>query len=394
MLAEENDDSKIHFIHLMIHFIHLMIHLKKQPYLWDWTGNLCGSGGGALCPGPTLGGRGGTFLNLLGEIAGVVGDVLPSPFLPRWIGNVWGRVWEPHTDGGWTCACVGILMEVWDTGCVSCLGERGAWASCDGPKEDVKRCGGQLGLLRGGTGGKVGSDGDTEGLGGVSSGALQRNLVLSFGTGLPLSASTPPSLSSSFPSVFNPCFSLRTDFFSSFPTSSFLLDTCLSRGTGFSLSFGVGLHVSPSSLWLSGRPLCSCWAGASLSVFNNLQLPVSDVRSPSAFSVSPSHCATTGSRLLYVLFRLARMRLWWPGRVMPICSSWPAARLWHSCTVFSPAVWNASEYCSRRSPHSQSPTVTQDSDWAMADAAEVRAVGPASEEDEKLQLTLTWSNRT
>lgn len=81
---------------------------------------------------------------------------------------------------------------------LACLGEGGVRAGGVGLRGEVKRCGGQLGVLRGGTGGKAVSEfGEISTTGGESGGALERYLVLSLGTGLslPPSPSSLPSLS-------------------------------------------------------------------------------------------------------------------------------------------------------------------------------------------------------
>lgn len=90
-------------------------------------------------------------------------------------GNVCGRVGKVRVLGGWTEACVGLLVgaELWDTALLctagegrSSLGEAGVHAGDEGLEGDVKGCGGQLGVLRGGTGGKdVSKVGETGGLG-------------------------------------------------------------------------------------------------------------------------------------------------------------------------------------------------------------------------------------
>ena len=66
---------------------------------------------------------------------------------------------------------VGVLLgvEFWDTdllctgealtACLSSLGEARVRAGGEGLRGEVKRCGGQLGVLRGGTGGKEVSEG-------------------------------------------------------------------------------------------------------------------------------------------------------------------------------------------------------------------------------------------
>ena len=68
--------------------------------------------------------------------------------------------------GVWVGVLVGV--EFWDaclldkagalTTCVSSLGETAFRAGGEGLRGVVKRCGGQLGVLRGGTGGKEGSE--------------------------------------------------------------------------------------------------------------------------------------------------------------------------------------------------------------------------------------------
>lgn len=158
------------------------------------------------------------------------------------------------------------------TACLSGLGETGVRAGGEGFRGEVKRCGGQLGVLRGGTGGKEVSEvGGTSGMVSLSIG--ERNLVLSLGTGLPLSS----SLSSSFPPLGAVCLCPGTGFFSSpSPLSSFILGTCLPLGTGFSLSLGVGLDVSPSLFSLSLMTgFSSTGIGTGFSIGNPLACPVS-----------------------------------------------------------------------------------------------------------------------
>lgn len=162
--------------------------------------------------------------------------------------------------------------------CLSNLGETGVPAGGEGLRGEVKRCGGQLGVLLGGTGGKEVSGGEEpRGLGSESTGALQRNLVLSLGTGLSLSPSIPPSPSSSFPPRGAVCLCPGIGFFSPpSPLSSFILGTCLSLGTGFSLSLGVGLTVSPSLFSRSlSTGFSSTGIGTGLSLCNTLACPVS-----------------------------------------------------------------------------------------------------------------------
>lgn len=185
---------------------------------------------------------------------------------------------------------MGVLVgvELWETdllctagalmACLSGLGEARLRARGEGLRGEVKRCGGQLGVLRGGTGGKEASEvGETRGLGRQSTGAPGRNLVLSLGTGFSLSPFIPPSLSSSFPPLDAICLCPATGFFSPpSPLSSLILDTCLSLGTGFSLSLGVGLHVSPSLFSVSLRAgFSSTGIGTGLSLCNTLACPVS-----------------------------------------------------------------------------------------------------------------------
>lgn len=146
-------------------------------------------------------------------------------------------------DADLTCTAGGL------TKCLSDFGEPEVRAGGEGHKAEVKRCGGQLGVLRGGTGGKKLSEtGDTEGL--TLAGALERILVLSLGTGLAF-PSTPSFFSSSFPSPGVVCLRSGTGIVS--PSSVFLgvLKICLSLGTGLLLSLGVGLLVSPSLFSLS-----------------------------------------------------------------------------------------------------------------------------------------------
>lgn len=179
-------------------------------------------------------------------------------------------------------------VELWDTDLLcaagaltaylSSFGEAGFRAGGEGLRGEVKHCGGQLGVLRGGTGGKEVSEAEeTRGLGSYSTGALKRNLVLSLGTGLSLSPSVPPSLSSSFPPLGAVCLCPGTGFFSP-PSSlsSLILGTCLSLGTGFSLSLGVGLDVSPSLFSLFLRTgFSSNGIGTGLSLCNTLTCPAS-----------------------------------------------------------------------------------------------------------------------
>lgn len=181
--------------------------------------------------------------------------------------------------GVWVGVQVGV--EFWDTDPLftagvltkipSSLGEEWARAGDGGFGGDVKRCGGQLGVLRGGTGGKEVSEvGETRRLECESTGVLWRNLVLSLGTGFSLSPSIPPFLSSSFPPPGIVCLCPGTGFFSP-PLSSFTLDTCLSLGTGFSLSLGVGLDVAPLLFSLSLRTgFSSAGIGTCLSLCNTL----------------------------------------------------------------------------------------------------------------------------
>lgn len=93
--------------------------------------------------------------------------------------SVCGRVWEEGELRGWRDACVGVWVgvpvgvEPWDTdllctagACLSSSGEAGVRGGGEGLKGEVKRCGGQLGVHRGGTGGKEMSKvGETRGLG-------------------------------------------------------------------------------------------------------------------------------------------------------------------------------------------------------------------------------------
>lgn len=164
------------------------------------------------------------------------------------------------------------------TACLSSLGgEAGIRGGGEGLRGEVKRCGGQLGVLRGGTGGKeVSKDGETGGAGGLSTGALVRNFVLSLGTGLSLSPSIPPSLSSSFPPIAAVCLCPGIGLFSPpSPLSSFTLDT-LSLGTGFSRSLGIGVDDAPSNFCLSLRAgLSSNGMGTGLSLYKALACPVS-----------------------------------------------------------------------------------------------------------------------
>lgn len=80
---------------------------------------------------------------------------------------------------GWRGACVGVWVgvlvgvEPWDTDVLctarvltACLSGLQVSAGGEGLRGEVKRCGGQLGVLRGGTGGKEVSEvGETRGLG-------------------------------------------------------------------------------------------------------------------------------------------------------------------------------------------------------------------------------------
>lgn len=163
------------------------------------------------------------------EILGEVGGPLAEANL-----LVTGDAGLQYTAGALS-ACVSVVRES---------------AGGEGHPEVVKRCGGQLGVLRGGTGGKEESDtGETE-LERLSTAALERNLVLSFGTGFTLSPSTPPFPSSSLPPLCVVCVWTITGFFSPAPPPSpGTLDSCLCLGTGFSLVFTD--EVSPSFLSLS-----------------------------------------------------------------------------------------------------------------------------------------------
>lgn len=360
-----------------------LISIKTQSYLWavgNWTGIRCGNGGASLNNTPTFGGRGGAFRSM-GETRGKVGEgFLPSslPFCRAGgrTGNVCGRVWKVGVWRGWSEACVavweGVLVgvELWDTDLLCTAGERlgeaGVQAGDEGLEGDVKGCGGQLGVLRGGTGGKdVSKVGETRGLGWQSAEAGGRNLVLALGTGLPLSLLILPFLSPSSPSWAFSGLGPGTSCFSP-PAllSSLILVPCLSLGTGFSLCGGGGFDVASSLFarsFKTGFP--STGTGTGLCVSNTLACPAST----DPWSLSDSTGSECGSLLACVLLRLARMRLRWPGRVMPICSSWSAVRLRHCCNVSSPALWKASEYCSSRRTHNQSDTVTQDSHWDMTE---------------------------
>lgn len=334
----------------------------------DCAGKRCGIGGAALGPPPAFGGRGGAFLSSLREAVEETGDIfLPSSlttcWTDGWMANVFGRVcaevWVPAGTKVWGSLCTGeALMSR-----LSSLGEPSVRAGGEGLKAEVKGCGGQLGVLRGGTGGKEGSEGgETWGAGGQSTGVVERNFVLSLGTGLSLSSSTPPSACSSFLCLGAACLLSGTGFFS-LPSSSFILDTCLSLGTGFSLSLGAGLGASPSLVSRCIRTGFSCTGtGTGLSLSSAWACPV---------SCAWWACASDSvSRLPWLLLRLAKMRLWWPGRVMPMASSWSGVRLRHCLNVVRPALWNTSEYCSRRSTHNHSKTFGQGSHWDMIDVWE------------------------
>lgn len=344
--------------------------IQMEPYLWvlgDWTGNRWGIGGGPLDAIPAFGGRGGILL-LQGEWMGETGEDFLPPSTVRywafgWMANVWGLFAVEGRSGGWDGGWGGVNVELGDTDrhCkagaltsrLSSLGEPEVWT---GGK--VKGCGGQFGVLRGGTGGKEVSKAGG-GLGSKLSGVVERNLVLSFGTGFFLSLSIPPSLSFS-PSFLGTICLFPGTGFSPSPLLSCILDTCLSLGTGVSRFLGVGLKVSPSCFTLSWRrDFSHGGTGNGLSPPRNSACPIS-----SDLSNGPMVWA---SWFPCVLFRLAKMRLWWPGRVIPMHSSCSGVRLRHCCNVAYPALWNASEYCSRRSTPSHSPTLAQDSDWDIAD---------------------------
>lgn len=159
-------------------------------------------------------------------------------------------------------------------------------------------------MLRGGTGGKETS---TEGMS-AASGITGLNLVLCFGTGR--SFLIPSS--------------------NEVPRSSDFLSTIICR------CLGTGLSIKPSS----SRSLLSS----------------TKVKCGSCNKVGVSHWPR-------VLLRLDRMRLWCPGRLMPICSSRSWVNALHSCSVVSPALRKTSSYCSRRSTLNQSGNVRQESDW-------------------------------
>lgn len=143
-------------------------------------------------------------------------------------------------------------------------------------------------MLRGGTGGKATS---IEGISGAS-GITGLNLVLCFATGRAFLISSSNKI----------------------PRSSDFLSTLIC------LCLGTGLSITSSS---------------SRSLLSSI-----NVKCGSCIKVGVSHWTR-------VLLRLDRMRLWCPGRLIPICSSRSCVKARHSCSVVSPALRKTSLYCSR-----------------------------------------------
>lgn len=328
---------------------------KNRPYLWAVGSCIRMSraiGGWQLGNTPTLGGSGGACTSL--EAVGVF--LTPSPLIcpvSGWMGNVW--VWK---EGTGLSAVWLWRIKLWVTIFPRATGGRLFGSGLKGGGFGavgfgMKHMGGRLRVILGGMGGKdvleVDGQDFTE--------SFVENLVLSLGTGCSIS---PPDLLVS-PVLGGICLGLGSGLCSAISlNSSFILDTCRSLGTGFCLVLSEGLTVS------------SCFPCL---LQTELSSRGTDPGHALSFLVCAKHwvffsCIGWGWPISCVLTRLANIRLRWPGRVIPIYSSWSAVRPRHWCNVASPALWNAAVYCSRWSPCNHCVTASKDSNSDMADVSD------------------------